>query len=105
MSFFIFLRRESRTFLIKYRIGTIGFSRWFIFIPCKVLHFVLTFRTNIYRVTDMSSKLKIMLAVICLSFAGLVYATDECEREPCEEGDPNCGGEPGGDSMSMVLEE
>ena len=46
-----------------------------------------------------------MLAVICLSFAGLAYATtDECE-EPCEEGDTNCGGEPGGDSMSMVLEE
>lgn len=54
-------------------------------------------------VTDMNSKLKIMLAVICLSLVGLVYATDECE--PCEEGDPNCGGEPGGDSMSMVLEE
>lgn len=53
----------------------------------------------------MNSKLKIMLAVICLSFAGLAYATtDECE-EPCEEGDTNCGGEPGGDSMSMVLEE
>lgn len=52
----------------------------------------------------MNSKLKIMLAVICLFFAGLVYATDECE-EPCEEGDPNCGGEPGGDSMSIVLEE
>ena len=64
----------------------------------------LTFRTNIYIITDMNSKLKIMLAVICLSFAGLVYATtDECE--PCEEGDPNCGGKPGGDSMSMVLEE
>ena len=52
----------------------------------------------------MSSKLKILLAIFCLSFAGLAYpTTDECE--PCEEGDPNCGGEPGGDSMSMVLEE
>lgn len=27
MSFFIFIRRESRTFLIKYRMGTIGSSR------------------------------------------------------------------------------
>lgn len=52
----------------------------------------------------MDSKLKILLAIFCLSFVGLVYATtDECE--PCEEGDPSCGGEPGGDSMSMVLEE
>ena len=52
----------------------------------------------------MNSKLKIMLVVICLSFVGLLYATtDECE--PCKEGDPNCGGEPGEDNMSMVLEE
>ena len=52
----------------------------------------------------MNSKLKILLAIFCLSFAGLAYATtDECE--PCEEGDPNCSGDPGGDSMSRVLEE
>ena len=52
----------------------------------------------------MNSKLKIMLAVICLFFAGLVYATDDCE-EPGEVGDTNSGGERGGDSMSIVLEE
>ena len=67
------------------------------------MYFSLDNKVNVLIITDMNSKLKIMLAVICLFFAGLVYATDECE--PCEEGDPNCGGEPGGDSMSMVLEE
>lgn len=42
-----------------------------------------------------------MLVVICLSFVGLLYATtDECE--PCEEGDPNCGGEPGEDSVTFA---
>ena len=52
----------------------------------------------------MNFKLKILLAIFCLSFAGFVYATtDECE--PCEEGDTSCGGEPGGDTMSIVLEE
>ena len=43
-----------------------------------------------------------MLVVICLSFVGLLYATtDECE--PCEEGDPNCGGEPGEDSVTLLI--
>ena len=66
--------------------------------------FFLDNKVNVLIITAMNSKLKILLAIFCLSFAGLAYATtDECE--PCEEGDPNCGGEPGGDSMSMVLEE
>lgn len=38
------------------------------------------FRTNIYRITGMNSRLKIILTVICLSFAGLVYATTDGHR-------------------------
>lgn len=69
------------------------------------MYFFLDNKVNVLIITVMSSKLKILLAIFCLSYVGLVYATaSECE-EPCEEGDTNCGGEPGGDSMSMVLEE
>ena len=66
--------------------------------------FFLDNKINVLIIAVMDSKLKILLSIFCISFVGLVYAiTDECE--PCEEGDTSCGGEPGGDSMSMVLEE
>lgn len=52
----------------------------------------------------MSYKSKLILTILALFLTKLVCAaTDDCT--PCEDGDPNCGGQPGGDSMSIVLGE
>ena len=44
-----------------------------------------------------------ILSILGLFLSPLVLMADYCK--PCEEGEPNCGGNPGGDSMAVELQE
>ena len=44
-----------------------------------------------------------ILSILGLFLSPLVLMADDCN--PCEEGEPNCGGNPGGDCMSIELGE
>ena len=47
-------------------------------------------------------KIALKLAIIlAMAFAPLFAAANECE--PCEIGEADCGGDPGGDSMAVEL--
>lgn len=43
--------------------------------------------------------------LICLSTAGFAIASSSDDCEPCEEGDPECGGNPDGDYMPIYIAE
>ena len=51
----------------------------------------------------MKNTLLKILSILGLFLSPLVLMADDCK--PCEEGEPNCGGNPGSDSMSVELQE
>lgn len=51
----------------------------------------------------MINRLLKILSMFLLVLSPLSLMADECK--PCEEGEPNCGGNPGSDSMSVELQE
>ncbi len=51
----------------------------------------------------MKNTLLKILSILGLFLSPLVLMADVCK--PCEEGEPNCGGNPGGDSMPIKLGE
>ena len=51
----------------------------------------------------MINRLLKILSMFLLVLSPLVLMADDCK--PCEEGEPNCGGNPDGDSMSVELQE
>ena len=51
----------------------------------------------------MKNTLLKILSILGLFLSPLVLMADDCK--PCEEGEPNCGGNPGGDNMPIELGE
>ena len=51
----------------------------------------------------MKNTLLKILSILGLFLSPLVLMADDCK--PCEEGESNCGGNPGGDSMAVELQE
>ena len=56
-----------------------------------------------WKIKPMKNTLLKILSILGLFLSPLVLMADDCK--PCEEGEPNCGGNPGSDSMSVELGE